>query len=305
MDMRQYDPAIARWTSIDPVTHHSMSTYTAFDNNPIFWADPSGANSRAYDDINMDSKEDNAEFDKKWGSTTYYGGGLSMNRNGFTASGNTKTYKKYESETIINYQFNGNIGSEEDPVYEHLITESTTQKVSELSEDFKRITVSTITTTNYLLIRVSKADNGGSNLSYASQEVVSDLIEDQYSAGDKPFHFELGKPLTAGYIRQLGFTKDEAHSNSAVWGYGNGLKQNLNDYGYDYNPYNNKTSLAQMTQYGSGVVSFFISLTKVATPIKIGISAGVLLGNSYRIFANHSGRSDELDSETKTFYRND
>ena len=45
MDMRQYDPAIVRWTNIDPVTHHSMSTYTAFDNNPIFWADPSGADS--------------------------------------------------------------------------------------------------------------------------------------------------------------------------------------------------------------------------------------------------------------------
>ncbi|WP_299244094.1 DUF6443 domain-containing protein [uncultured Aquimarina sp.] len=44
MPLRQYDPAIARWTSIDPVTHHSMSTYTAFDNNPVFWADPSGAN---------------------------------------------------------------------------------------------------------------------------------------------------------------------------------------------------------------------------------------------------------------------
>ena len=43
MDMRQYDPAIARWTSIDPVIHHSMSTYNAFDNNPVFWADPSGA----------------------------------------------------------------------------------------------------------------------------------------------------------------------------------------------------------------------------------------------------------------------
>ncbi|MDC9722874.1 MAG: DUF6443 domain-containing protein [Urechidicola sp.] len=43
MDMRSYDPSIARWTSIDPVTHHSMSTYAAFDNNPIFWADPSGA----------------------------------------------------------------------------------------------------------------------------------------------------------------------------------------------------------------------------------------------------------------------
>jgi RHS repeat-associated protein len=46
MDMRQYDPAIARWTAIDPVTHHSMSTYTAFDNNPVFWADPSGADSQ-------------------------------------------------------------------------------------------------------------------------------------------------------------------------------------------------------------------------------------------------------------------
>ncbi|WP_167571769.1 DUF6443 domain-containing protein [Aquimarina algiphila] len=44
MDVRQYDPAIARWVAIDPVTHHSMSTYTAFDNNPIYWTDPSGAN---------------------------------------------------------------------------------------------------------------------------------------------------------------------------------------------------------------------------------------------------------------------
>ena len=43
MDFRQYDPAIARFTSIDPVTHWSISTYSAFDNNPIFFADPSGA----------------------------------------------------------------------------------------------------------------------------------------------------------------------------------------------------------------------------------------------------------------------
>lgn len=43
MDMRQYDPAIARWTAVDPVTHFSNSTYNAFDNNPVFFADPSGA----------------------------------------------------------------------------------------------------------------------------------------------------------------------------------------------------------------------------------------------------------------------
>ncbi|NQX81070.1 MAG: hypothetical protein HRT66_03615 [Flavobacteriaceae bacterium] len=45
MDFRQYDASIGRFTAIDPVTHHSMSTYTAFDNNPVYWADPSGANS--------------------------------------------------------------------------------------------------------------------------------------------------------------------------------------------------------------------------------------------------------------------
>ena len=45
MDMRLYDPAIARWVVLDPVIHHSMSPYNAFDNNPVFWADPSGADS--------------------------------------------------------------------------------------------------------------------------------------------------------------------------------------------------------------------------------------------------------------------
>jgi acetylornithine deacetylase/succinyl-diaminopimelate desuccinylase-like protein len=43
MDVRSYDPAIGRFTGIDPVTHYDFSTYTAFDNNPIFWSDPSGA----------------------------------------------------------------------------------------------------------------------------------------------------------------------------------------------------------------------------------------------------------------------
>src|SRR5690606_28795119 len=43
MNMRQYDPTVARWVAIDPVIHHSLSPYNAFDNNPVFWADPSGA----------------------------------------------------------------------------------------------------------------------------------------------------------------------------------------------------------------------------------------------------------------------
>jgi RHS repeat-associated protein len=49
MDARQYDPAIGRWMVQDPVIHHNMSPYNAFDNNPVFWADPSGADSQKYD----------------------------------------------------------------------------------------------------------------------------------------------------------------------------------------------------------------------------------------------------------------
>jgi len=42
MGFRQYDAAIGRFTAIDPVTHFNQSTYTAFDNNPVYYADPSG-----------------------------------------------------------------------------------------------------------------------------------------------------------------------------------------------------------------------------------------------------------------------
>lgn len=47
MELRLYDPAIGKWNAIDPVVHHNFSPYQAFDNNPIYWADPSGANSQS------------------------------------------------------------------------------------------------------------------------------------------------------------------------------------------------------------------------------------------------------------------
>src|SRR5690606_12846711 len=57
MDFRHYNPAVARFTAIDPVTHFEFSTYTAFDNNPVFWADPSGADAEGYYD----------QYDLEWG----------------------------------------------------------------------------------------------------------------------------------------------------------------------------------------------------------------------------------------------
>jgi len=48
MDFRQYDPTIGRWVVQDAILHHNMSPYTAFDNNPVFWADPSGMDGEHY-----------------------------------------------------------------------------------------------------------------------------------------------------------------------------------------------------------------------------------------------------------------
>ncbi|WP_237276390.1 RHS repeat-associated core domain-containing protein [Tenacibaculum ovolyticum] len=44
MDVRSYDPTIGRLNGIDSVTH---GTSVTFDNNPVYWAYPSGADSTA------------------------------------------------------------------------------------------------------------------------------------------------------------------------------------------------------------------------------------------------------------------
>ena len=72
MDVRSYDPAIGRFTSIDPIIHFDFSTYTAFDNNPIYWADPSGADaeSKSTEDLindawNQTPENGSATFDNQ------------------------------------------------------------------------------------------------------------------------------------------------------------------------------------------------------------------------------------------------
>ena len=44
-NLDRYDSRLLRWLSLDPVTHPQFSPYSAFDNNPIYWSDPSGADS--------------------------------------------------------------------------------------------------------------------------------------------------------------------------------------------------------------------------------------------------------------------
>jgi RHS repeat-associated protein len=69
MDARDYDPAIARWVNIDPVTHFSQSPFVAFDGNPVMYADPSGADA-GYDAMwtaNLAYLESTLGSSNQWG----------------------------------------------------------------------------------------------------------------------------------------------------------------------------------------------------------------------------------------------
>ena len=103
MDVRSYDPTIARFTSIDPVTHYSMSTYTAFDNNPIFWADPSGADSWTYigggNYRNNQTNEETDDWQRAINETqSHFGEGSDDDKRVDTKTGKTTITKTNDSE---------------------------------------------------------------------------------------------------------------------------------------------------------------------------------------------------------------
>ncbi len=60
---RAYDSRIARWISLDPVVHHNQSPYVAFDDNPIYYIDPSGADSENEEkkDLNDNEKKESSD----------------------------------------------------------------------------------------------------------------------------------------------------------------------------------------------------------------------------------------------------
>ncbi len=106
MDVRSYDPAIARFNSIDPVTHFSNSTFNAFDNNPIYWSDPSGSDT-ASSIMEAFNKSPNK------GETTWYSdgrGGLSTDpKEGQSRSVTNVTHKNGSTTTHIEYYHAGDV----------------------------------------------------------------------------------------------------------------------------------------------------------------------------------------------------
>ncbi|MGY0427335.1 MAG: RHS repeat-associated core domain-containing protein, partial [Polaribacter sp.] len=70
MGHRMYNPAIGRFMGIDPVTHFSQGTSVAFDNDPIFWADPSGADATSFVTDLFNSSSDGTTWTNNNGTYT-------------------------------------------------------------------------------------------------------------------------------------------------------------------------------------------------------------------------------------------
>jgi len=61
MALRSYDPAIARFNGIDPVTHYSMGTSVAFDNNPPFFDTNAGGTASVFNTSGASRQRNEAE----------------------------------------------------------------------------------------------------------------------------------------------------------------------------------------------------------------------------------------------------
>ncbi len=125
MPLRDYDPAIGRWVVLDPVVHHSQSTYSGFNGNPVVFADPSGGAGqqmldRRYED--HEPKESSFFPDNSYlfeGEDSYDGGGANSEFGVFEeGSGfevcptcpNTKEFDRYHNDTTTTYYYDPESG---------------------------------------------------------------------------------------------------------------------------------------------------------------------------------------------------
>ena len=159
MDMRQYDAATGRWISIDPVTHHSQSTYNGFDNNPIYWSDPSGA-----DSTNGIDDSDSMNMDH-W-SDAYKNGGNDTDK----GKRNKKIKKKTVTEDSgVKRKFEILSDGTRKHTYTETLTESIYKRLSS-----NTIGVKKIIKRNIYIIYVSKTGNGNAS---TTKTEVSQTVE--------------------------------------------------------------------------------------------------------------------------------
>ena len=143
MDFRQYDPAIARFTSIDPLAEERdwLTSYNFVQNNPISRVDPSGL----LDDLGLDTetgqlillRETEGDTD-----TIFTGEITGMNDKGdyeFKKDGNSKTFSKKASnikEVTSTEDFDGNAKADDGASSKGLVFNEGFQDVGEEVMEF-------------------------------------------------------------------------------------------------------------------------------------------------------------------------
>jgi len=154
---------MGRWVVQDPVIHHDYSPYSAFDNNPVYWSDPSGADSQLYKDkngnvvagsfdgqdaqnlfnqyLNSSSKKSEEEVQKMYEFTT----SEENDGNGGGGDGKSKDSRKYKSyndyyQKVLRHKFLKNF-TFEDAIYHYNFGKGESVTVNLNTLNFDDITV--------------------------------------------------------------------------------------------------------------------------------------------------------------------
>ncbi len=289
MDVRSYDPAIARWTSIDPVVHYDFSPYQAFDNNPIFWADPSGADSETSDIIQN-------IFNASSSGMTWYN----------TGNGGFSTTDPEDSQDNDNdKEKNKRIRMQANALGEYI---SVTYELVDDKKNIHKITIkgSTRLKTKRRIRdpnRVQKIEiiieSNKGNPRVVSTILTSAIYDNiKCSIGEKNkdrhhSHYGIAKK----------FPTDENHNSELSDFFANSFLDVLNQ-NPDHNPFNGQVLTPEWLDSTMGGVGVYESVTGRQVISRIlgpktskrlyAIFGGIWLGNKFRANWDHSGRKVEF-----------
>ena len=262
------------------------SPYAFTWNNPINLVDPDGLSP------DTEMEDDRVTLYGKDGRALVSSFGEDRSN---LAEGNDTPKEILKQSSEVKYQYdeleNGDI--------QHTITETIKQEIWELLGNL--VDVKKVTTQNIYTLTVSTETGNNKQITSLNEsftQKVSDIVQSTHTLVNHGLGmYSLGKTITEGHVVENGFDRNiQYHTSEKLWGYSEALKQEVyND--KSYNPYKGTKEFTLGTGIGGAGISYMLRKKPVTAR---SIAIGVLVGNAYRNFANHSGRSHTLEKSSKT-----